>query len=425
MFSGVFKSEFFRNVATMMTGTAVAQAIPFLISPVLSRLYTPEEFGVLALFMSVAAVIGIISTGRYELAIMLPAEKRDAQNLILLSLSFSLLVSVLTLILVILLREPILAFFESPELAPWLYLIPVMVLAMGFYQTFNYWSTRNKTFRLNAASRISQSAVASSGQLTLGIMKTGSAGLIAGVIAGQITSALVLSWKTFRHFSDLKSAVSMADMKMNAKRYSDFLKINTPHAFVDSLKNEGIVYLIIYFFTKGILGSYAFAYRILKAPVSLIGNSLYQVFYQKASRAMQEGIPIRPMVLRIYRNLFLLGLPAFGLLFLFTPQIFSFVFGDKWLMAGQIAQILIPWLFLNFLATPVSCLTVVMNKQKEAMLITIIDVGLKAAAVLIGGISGDYRLSFILLSISSSLVLIFALFWYYYIAGLTNKSVYS
>lgn len=408
----------------MMTGTAIAQAIPFLISPILSRLYTPEEFGVLAIFMSIATVIGMVSTGRYELAIMLPEKKRDAQNLMILSLCISLFISLVTLLLVIIFRNPILTFFDSPELGPWLYLIPVMVLSMGIYQTFNYWSTRNKTFRVNAASRISQSVVASSSQLALGVARTGSAGLIAGVIAGQMTSAFVLAWRTLRHPGELKRAASLDCVKQNAKRYSNFLKINTPHAFVDSLKNEGMVYLIIYFFTKTILGSYAFAYRILKAPVGLISSSFYQVFFEKASRAVDEGTPIQPMVLKIYRNLFLLGLPAFGLVFIYTPQIFSFVFGEKWLMAGEVAQILIPWLFLNFLATPVSCLTVVMNKQREAMLVTIIDIALKVTAVIIGGISGDYKLSFILLSVSSSLVSIFALFWYYHIAGLIKRKAY-
>ncbi|MEA3480304.1 MAG: oligosaccharide flippase family protein [Bacteroidota bacterium] len=424
MISKILKSEFFKNVATMMTGTAIAQAIPFLISPILSRLYTPEEFAVLAIFMSIATVIGVISTGRYELAIMLPEKKRDAQNLLLLSLAFSLIVSLITLLFIILFRQPILIFFESPELGPWLYLIPVMVLTMGIYQAFNYWSTRNKTFRMNAASRISQSVVASSGQLALGVARTGSAGLIAGVIAGQITAAFVLAWKTLRKPRELKRSASLNCVKENAYRYSNFLKINTPHAFVDSLKNEGMVYLIIYFFTKTVLGSYAFAYRILKAPIGLIGSSFYQVFFEKASRAVDEGTPIQPMVLKIYRNLFLFGFPGFALVFLYTPEIFSFVFGNKWLMAGEIAQILIPWLFLNFLATPVSCLTVIMNKQKEAMLVTIIDITLKVIAVIIGGITGDYRLSFILLSISSSLVMIFALFWYYHIAGIRNTKRY-
>jgi O-antigen/teichoic acid export membrane protein len=424
MFSGILKSDFVKNVATMMTGTAIAQAIPFLISPILSRLYTPEEFGTLALFMSVAAIIGVISTGRYELAIMLPEKKRDAHNLLILSLCISLVVSLLTLLLIIIFKQQIVTFFESPEIGPWLYLVPVMVLSMGVYQTFNYWSTRNKTFRLNAASRISQSVVASSGQLALGVAKTGSAGLIAGVILGQITAALVLAWKTMMHPGELRQSVNRTKIRENAEKYTNFLRINTPHAFVDRLKDEGIVYLVIYFFTKTILGSYAFAYRILKAPVGLIGSSLYQVFYEKASRAVDEGTPIRPMVLKIYRNLFLLGFPVFGLVFIYTPQLFSFIFGDKWLMAGEIAQILLPWLFLNFLATPVSCLTVVMNKQKEAMLITVIDISLKATGVVIGGITGDYKLAFTLLSICSSLVLIFALFWYYHIAGLVKRKAY-
>ena len=424
MLSKINKSEFIKNVFTLMTGTAIAQAIPFLISPILSRLYTPDDFGVFALFLSIPAVIGVISTGRYELAIMLPKEKRTARNIIILSLIIACLVSLVTFILIIIFKQYIIAFFEAPEIGPWLYLVPVMVLFMGIYQTFNYWSIRNKTFRKNAISRISQSGSNGATQLALGAANAGPVGLIAGTIIGQMTAAIILAWRTITRPRELREAFSKKLIRENASRYSIFLKINTPHAFIDSLQDQGIVYVVICFFSKMVLGSYAFAYRILKAPVGLIGNSIYQVFFQKASKAFQEGQDIQPMVLKIYRNLFLIGFPIFFLIFLFAPSLFAFVFGEEWKLAGEIAQIIIPWLFLNFMVMPVSCIAVVMNKQKGAFLISCADVLLKVFALVIGGLYGDFRLAFMIMSILCSGLLIFALYWYYKIAGSKFVNVY-
>ncbi|MEA3477931.1 MAG: oligosaccharide flippase family protein [Bacteroidota bacterium] len=425
MISKILKSEFFKNVATMMTGTAIAQAILLLATLILSRLYTPADFGILAIFLSIATVIGTISTGRYELAIMLPKEERDAKNVLLLALFNAVVVSILTLILVVILKGFIIDYFDSPELDPWLYLIPVYVLAMGVFNSFNYWSTRNKTFRRNAASRISKSGTNAAASIGLGVAKVGAGGLIAGYIIGQFVGAIVLAWSAIRNPGDLRKAYSKKIIKDNARKYSRFLKINTPHAFVDTMQEQVIVYTVICFFSKTILGSYSFAFRILKAPVGLIGNSMYQVFYQKASRALEEGQALRPMVLKIYRNLFLIGFPFFLLVFIFAPGIFDFMFGDKYRVAGEIAQIILPWLFLNFLVMPVTCVAVILNRQQGAFLIAIADIILKVTALLIGGLYGDFKLSFLLMSVLNGALLIFSGGWHYYIAGMKQVKHYE
>jgi O-antigen/teichoic acid export membrane protein len=178
------------------------------------------------------------------------------------------------------------------------------------------------------------------------------------------------------------------------------------------------------FFTKTILGSYTFAYRIVTAPVALIGSSIYQVFYQKATLAKQQGEDVQKMVIRIYRNLFLLGLPLFVLLFLFAVPVFRFVFGEDWAMAGEIARIISPWLFLNFIASPVSCITVIVNKQKEGMMLSIGDLILKITAIVIGGLYNDFYLTFILMSILCGSLLILSLYLFYKFAGADAESAY-
>lgn len=424
MLRDLYKSEFFRNVFTLFSGTAIAQSIPLIISPVLSRIYTPQDFGVLALFVSIGALIGVIASGRYELAIMLPESKRDAYNVLALSLGLSTITAFFTLLLVVLLKQYISGLLHEPEISKWLYAVPVVVICTGYYQAFNYWSTRKKTYMENAVSRISQAGTTATANLLLGIARTGPSGLIVGYIAGLLTACLVLGYRIFSNLKEFRANISMKEMIENARRYKNFLQINTPHAFIDSLQENGIIYFIISFFSRTILGLYSFSYRILKAPIGLIGNAIYQVFYQKASIAIQEGQSIQPLVRRIYLNLFLLGFPVFLILIFFTPAIFSFIFGKQWLVSGEIAQILMPWIFLNFLASPVSCLTVIMNKQKQAMIFTLADIILKLSSITIGGVYGNFKLGFILMSFFGSILMIFALIWYYRIAGNTEKNTY-
>jgi len=420
----LLRSEFIRNVSTLMSGTAIAQAIPVLISPILSRLYTPDDFGVLALYMSITVVIGVIATGRYELAIMLPNKQKSAFNILVLCILLSLITALLTFILLLLFIDPIVVFFEEPKVKDWIYFIPIIVFFTGVYQAFNYWSTRHKTYKRNAFSRISQSTMTAGSQLGYGFIKSGAGGLILGYIIGIITAALVLGWKIIKNIPQLTDELSIKEIKENARKYRNFIRINSPHAFIDSLQDNGIIYLIMYFFSKQILGSYSFAYRILKAPVGLVGNAIYQVSYQKATEAFNAGQNLQPMVKRILINLFIIGFPVFTILFIYTPEFFSFIFGAKWREAGEFAQILIPWIFLNFLANPVSFIAIVVNKQKEAMYFTIANIIVKVLSIVIGGIYGNYFLSFIILSILGSLLMIFALFWYYKIADTNSNNNY-
>jgi len=423
-FRKLHQSEFVRNVGTLLTGTAIAQAIPVLLSPVLSRLYTPDDFGILALFMAISIVISVIATGRYELAIMLPEEKRDASNLLALAVILTVCTSVVTFLLILVLKGFIAGFFDEPGIENWLYFIPLVVLFTGVYNTFNYWSTRQKTFKRNAAARISQSTAMVGTNLGMGFAGTGAIGLISGYIIGQGFAAAVLAWKSLQKLPGLMHDVSGHLIRQNAVKYRNFLRINTPHAFIGSLQDHGIVYVIMAFFNKAILGSYSFAFRLVTAPAALIGSSIYQVFYQRATKALQDGQDIQPMVLRIYRNLFMIGLPIFAVLFFWGPPIFAFVFGEEWTMAGEIASIIAPWLFLNFIATPVSCITVIMNKQWQGMMLSIADIALKVTAIAIGGAKGDVYLTFILMSILCGTLLIFSLFLFYKFAGIKQTSAY-
>ena len=175
------QSAYARNVLTLMTGTSLAQAIPIAISPILTRLYSPEEFGCFALYMAVALIASVLVTGRYELAILLPRQDRDALHIAALAImALSIAISAVLLLVVLFFAQPIAVLLGDAALAPWLYWVPASTLLLGLYQSLNYWSNRKAQYKRLAISRTVQSGSAALAQLGIGYAGSGAVGLVGG-----------------------------------------------------------------------------------------------------------------------------------------------------------------------------------------------------------------------------------------------------
>ena len=402
-----------------MMGTAIAQLITFASSPLLTRLFSPSDYAAFAIFFSLNSTISVVASARYNLAIPLPEKDADAINLLQLSVLIAVFVSLLSLLGIV-----VYSFcfsYKSEYFSNWFYLLPVSIFSWGSYSVFNYWSTRNKTYTNNSIGRITSAIVTALVSIIAGYLCMDTKGLIIGLVCGQTFAFLFLLITSLKNNNKLFSKFDWEKIKSVAYKYKSFLSVNSPHALVDSLQANGIVFLLSYYFFDAVVSWYFLAFRILKAPVYLIGSAFAQVFYQRVAVAKNKGENPQALILNIYKKLFLIGLPGFFILFLFTPQIFSFVYGNKWTAAGEIAQILIPWLFLNFIISPVSGLPLIYNKQKQAFILTIIDLSLRILALIIGGMYGSYKLSFLIISIFCSGLALFTMWWYYSLAVPENE----
>ena len=401
-----------------MAGTVIAQGIQLGISPVLTRIYGPNEFGVFALYMSVASLFSIVATGRYEMAIMLPANDDDAANLLALSLMISAGISLVALLVVSVFGGNLAAALGDRSVAPWLYLIPVSIMLTGSYQAFNYWSNRNKKYRRLSGSRVIQYGSAAVANMGLGLWGWGVGGLIGGSIFGQLLSTLSLGWQATRDGLGLRRRMNAESLKVNAKRYKDFPLINSLHAFMDVVQTSGANFIISHFFGQGILGQYSLTMRILKAPLYLIGASLSQVFLQKATEVHNQKGDLQVLVRKAAGGLVLTALPIFTLIYLAAPALFSLVFGERWRVAGEYARILSPWLFLNFVVSPLAQIPIITNRQKEVFGLGLLGNSLIVMSVLYGGlVARDIKNGLWLLSITQVVYLSGALWWVYKISG--------
>jgi O-antigen/teichoic acid export membrane protein len=404
------KSEFSRNVLTLMTGTTIAQAIPIAISPILTRIYTPEDFGVFALYMSIVGFFAIIINGKYDMAIILPKEEKEAFNIFILSLLITFIISICVACFIFLFFENILLWLNNREIGLFLYLIPISLFLIGVYQSLYYWGTRKKQFKHISISQIGQSVIIGSAQVSSGYMQT-IGGLIYGNIVGRIVSVLIL----LKYFFN-ESSVNIKDIQKKVFfkqmiRYKEFPLISTFHSLSEVSRLSGTVILISFFFGSTILGFYALALRILQVPLGIVGSSLGQVLYQKFNILYNEQQLLYPYVKIVVVKLFLIALPLFSLLYAILPDLFKFVFGNEWYQAGEYSRLLIPYLFMNFIVAPISHLILILEKQKTFFYIGLVMNSLILFMIFIGG-SFSFALNEILLytSIIMSLYLCIVLY---------------
>lgn len=412
------KSEFTRNVLTLMTGSTIAQAIPIAISPILTRIYTPEDFGILALYMSIATFISTISTGKYELAIMLPTKESDALNIMVLSILITFFTSLFSLLIVILFNAQITNLLGNKEVSKLLYLIPISVMIFGIYQTLNYWNNRKKRFKILAINRVVQASGSSGLNLSFGFLGLGGGGLIiSGMIAQFIGTSFFgkVIWKMDKKYFQYINKIKILAM---LKKYKKFPFITLPNSIIDNFRLSGISLLIAKFFTTAILGQFSLAWRMVQMPMNLIGGAISQVFFQKLSSSDKKDL--NKIVSQFIVKAALVSAPLFIVLYLFSVDIFQFVFGEKWKLAGEVASTMSLWLFLNFISSPLSTIYLILNKQEIMIIFSIFYMSIPLGIIFV-----FHEHSFIdvltLVTYSMSLLLLIMIFMTYYLTMKVKK----
>ena len=347
------KSEFTRNVLTLMTGTVVAQAVPIAISPILTRIYSPEEFGLFALFFAILSILSVLVNGRYENAVMLPKKDEDALHLFALGIIINIFLSTIILIIITVFNDPITKALGNEEISLWLYFIPISLFFTGLFNILNSMNNRQKNYKDIASATITKSMVMAVVQLVIGLVKSGATGLISGQILAQFFANV----KLFKNIiKDKREIFSIKRLKIIALavRYKKFPIFSLPSALANVLAGQLSNILISSFYSVGTLGFYFFIQRILAIPSVLIGKSIGQVYFEEATREKNTNGVIINIFNSTLKKLIVIGLPSFSILFFIIEDLFAFVFGEDWRIAGHYAQLVIPMFFMRFVVSALS-----------------------------------------------------------------------
>lgn len=415
----ILRSEFNRNVVTLMTGTTIAQAIPIAITPILSRLYAPEDFGILGIFVAITSMFSVIINGRYELAILSPRKDEDAINVLALGFIISFAISFILLILVLFFNDFFINFFENKEIGKWLYLIPISVFIIGLWNLLNYFNIRKKNYKDLSKAKIIKSIILSITQISIGLLKSGAAGLIVGNIISQLSANTKLISNLIKH----KIFVSMISKKKIislAKRHQDFPKHNAPGALSDTTASQLPMIFLPKLYGIDISGYFLLANNLISIPSSLIGKSISEVFFQQLTVKKNNGSKCFPFLIKTAKHLFYIGLPFSILIIFFGPSLFLLVFGEQWKVSGEIA----PYLAINFLfifcTSPLSHVFIVSGYIKRGVFWQYLYLTLRLFVFLIAAFAGLKFFEFLMLFIILEIVIYL---YYFYLIIKTVKQM--
>ena len=357
------KPTFLRNVVALVSGTAGAQLVPILVAPLLSRMYSPLNFGHLAAFSAIIGILVPFATGRYELGVILPRRARHAMLLVRLGLLLSAATALIFLSGVLLYGPACAARKLNLEgQTTLLLLVPAGIVLTTSVLFWNNWAIRQKAFARIGLANASQRVVATAVQLAGYVL--GSFGLVAGHLAGQTFAIAILMGPWRKPPAADRARYRARLLRMTAAKYAEFPRHMLIAGFANKLAEHLPIYLLGWAYSPEIVGYYAFCRRLLQIPMSVVGQSVSRVYFQKANEMAQRDVRrLRRFTIKMVCIMLSLSVLPTAVVVLFAPRLFAFVFGSNWEDAGRVIQILIFVLVAQFTFTPLCRLFIVLRRQ--------------------------------------------------------------
>lgn len=418
-FKKLLSDPFWKNAGNLFSGTAIGQALPILIFPLLTRIYPKEIFDVYFIYSGIILLTRIISTLQYQFALLIPKKNSEARTLLVINGGISIIISTL-LLLVLLAMQPFLnRVVENQYLVSWLYYVPLSTFFLGIFECFMYYLNRLQRYSFITYGKITKGAVLVIAQSAFGILGFSTDGLLHGLVIAQGISALIMI--VFTLHSDPQCFVfSRSNIPVLMRRYKDMPLFNTLISFVNNLSNQLPVFILTKFYGSGASGDYGMANKIVNTPMGMISHSVGQVFYREISDIMHSGRNLRNFVKSMYRNMFRIGIVPFAVLFITAPWLFDWVLSDAYQSTGYMAQVLVPFFFISFMNNPMTGLLTMLNYQKAG---AIYQAALLAARIMALG-AGILLFDHVLITVGlfSAVSVVMNVFLYCYLMKLARNA---
>ena len=364
-----------RNSLYLLIGLSLSQLINFLTLPIITRMFTPNDYGIFTIAMTISAFFVIISTLNYDKAIILPKEESKSKNLLRIIFINSLMLSALSVGIVLVIKLYELPVLEEKGLtAPVLLLIVAITFFTAIFQSFYNYNNRFDRYLKMSMSRVLMALVFVGVAIVFPTIFSDSS--VQYLLIAQLVSVIIAC--VFLHMpkqlplETWDVSKNRTAMMTTAKSYSSFPKYNVPHAIMEIVSANLVILMITLLYNMALVGMFAVALRILKAPISLIGSSLSQVYNREVAKMLQDGLydKVRLKTRSLIIKLFLISAPLFIILALFSEKIFELFLGSDWRGAGEIASILVIWISINFISSPISQTYVLIGEQKKALILS-------------------------------------------------------
>jgi len=364
-----------RSVLVLLSGTALGHAITVLALPILTRLYTPTEFGALAVFSSVLSVISVAACLRFDIAIPIPKQDGQAFRILLLAIGSLLAIAVVLIVAIAVVPAGFWEIIGMKAIESYRWLIPVGLLSMGVYSILQNWFIRQKQFGFIAKSRVNQSLAATIAQISL--FSFGALGLLIGYILNSLTACIVLGHRLLR---GKRIFVNRKRLGVTFYVNRNFPKYSTWEALANSAAIQVPIIMIAALALEAEAGYLLLAMSVIQAPMSLFGNAIAQVFLSHAPDKYRER-KLGEFSTEILAGLLKTGVGPLLALAILAPLLFGVIFGREWERSGWLVVWMMPWFILQFIASPLSMGIHIVGKQKIAFFLQISGLLLRVAFV--------------------------------------------
>lgn len=411
------KNKFARSVSVLAGGTFAGQCIVVLASPFLTRLYSPEDFGLLAVYTSMLAMFAVVVSLRYQLAIPLPEKEEDAVHVVVLCFLVVLGMSLITVLVVLFMGQSIVEMTNTPGLIRYMWLLPIGLFLTGIYQVFNYWAIRTKAFTAIARTKLTQTL--SMVTVQLGGYTFGPLALLLGQVLGNAAGMINLGTLTIHNRWAVFRSVKLHDVLIAARRYKHFPMFSTLGGALNTAGIQLPPLLFAAMFSTSSAGIFMLTHRVLTMPMQLVGRAIADVFFSRAAEARRHG-NMGQLVADIHEKLVHIIMPLVLILILVGPDLFTMVFGSDWRQAGIFAQWMAIFLYFKFITSPLSQIVSILEKQIQGTIFQATLMATQLFGIIIGIIFKNIVLSVALFSIGSAISYFGFLIW---IICTTNNSI--
>ncbi len=401
-------SEMMKGVFALLSGNTISQAIGLLICPLLTRLFSPDEFGVFNLFLSIGGVLVLFANAEFHNSIMLPRSEYKA-------------VACLHLGAITTVGSCLLFFFgvsvifclgvDVGPIGYWLYAVPVYSFFLAIWNMLNNWYARKKHFWQMSFFQVSQSVGNAVLKSVFGWTKLRFNGLILGTIIGLLVALLLSVATSCRVLRPLLRFDWLA-CRVMAKKYVNFPKYSLPRSLVNFLSGNLPILLLSPYFSMDRIGLFGMALMLAFRPINMVSTSLYQIFYQRSAEKYRNREPLMPFFRLFTRNTLLLLVPTFFVLFLILPWLVSFLFGVKWMETGFYIRMMLPWLLVSSLVAPICYFADMFSLQKVGLFFELANMLMRVLSLVYGIWMDNFHHAILLYCVSNFVVISVQYFWY-------------
>lgn len=412
--------EIIKNAGKLLSANLFVQILVFAAYPLLSRLFSPTDFGILALFLGIGDIVSRLGTLSLEEAILLPQKDREACFIAGLSI-YSLLIVSFVSFLFFVINQYAVAFYEFSN---YFLLLPVYIFLAGLVQIYNFLFNRGRHYRDISLSIVGMGLSNTCFRILGGFLRFSYPALILSSILSQGVALLVYFVKITRQ--KLSRSVLFPSRKEAMKllaNYRQFPFYVMTRNFLNSLSGNLPYFMLINYFGASKLGCYSMAFTMAFKPVSLFSNSIYQVLFEKFSTLKRNRCSLSKVFGGYLVIVFSLALPLFLLAGYFSEIVFNFFLGPGWESVGHYFRILLPWIFMVLLSTPLASIPLIFSQQKYAFGIDFVYLCLRIGALACGIFFKNIELALSLFSMTGVAIMGTLLIWYYSLIRKYDKSL--